>query len=55
MNMLPLHRRNPWGEDIQARRSQTAPGHSGAGELKGLAKTSSQLGSHRDASTEGAL
>lgn len=55
MNLLPLHRRNPRGEDVQAWRSQTAPGHSGAGELEGIAKMGSQLGTHRDASTEGTL
>lgn len=54
MNLMPLHRRNPRG-DVQAWRSQTAPGHFGAGELEGLAKMGSQLGSHRNASTEGTL
>lgn len=34
---------------------ESAPGHSGAGELEGLAKTGSEPGSHRDAGTEGTL
>ena len=50
MNTLLLHRRNPQGEDVGAQSSQLQ-----AGELEGLTRISSRLGSHRDTGTEGTL
>lgn len=53
--MLPLHQMNPQGDDVQPQRSQTASGHSDAGELEGPAETGSQLESHSEVCTQGTL